>query len=208
MQPPKGTSNVISIHAPRVGSDLTTGALPSWAVYFNPRSPCGERPRRGQGLGRGVDISIHAPRVGSDRGHDLHKVRHRAFQSTLPVWGATLETGSSLVCDIFQSTLPVWGATRLVWEHWKQFMGISIHAPRVGSDRTGRPNCPSGEHFNPRSPCGERRRQDQHRPGRQIFQSTLPVWGATGFWKNTANVIPYFNPRSPCGERLRNDDKI
>ena len=66
MQPEGPLAKVISIHAPRVGSDLTTGALPSWAVYFNPRSPCGERPRRGQGLGRGVDISIHAPRVGSD----------------------------------------------------------------------------------------------------------------------------------------------
>ena len=34
------------------------------------------------------------------------------------------------------------------------------------------------------------------------FQSTLPVWGATG----QAYLIPFFNgnfnPRSPCGERL------
>ena len=81
---------------------------------------------------------------------------------------------------------------------------ISIHAPRVGSDRTGRPNCPSGEHFNPRSPCGERRRQDQHRPGRQIFQSTLPVWGATGDKLSSLDgaIISIHAPRVGSDRRL------
>ena len=166
-----------------------------------PRPLCGSDPMQPEGPLAKV-ISIHAPRVGSDRGHDLHKVRHRAFQSTLPVWGATLETGSSLVCDIFQSTLPVWGATyqqgierfwsrfqstlpvwgatRLVWEHWKQFMGISIHAPRVGSDRGQIEQPGRGHYFNPRSPCGERPSAFMPIAWRNaLFQSTLPVWGAT-----------------------------
>ena len=35
---------IISIHAPRVGSDVTTAVLMSHVLmYFNPRSPCGER---------------------------------------------------------------------------------------------------------------------------------------------------------------------
>mgnify|MGYP001273964591 CR=1 FL=1 len=34
-----------------------------------------------------------------------------------------------------------------------------------------------------------------------IFQSTLPVWGAT-YYQPTSPFRPsYFNPRSPCGER-------
>ena len=33
------------------------------------------------------------------------------FQSTLPVWGATLAKAESYSGLIFQSTLPVWGAT-------------------------------------------------------------------------------------------------
>ena len=55
------------------------------------------------------------------------------FQSTLPVWGATLGRGVSLSLDVFQSTLPVWGATN------------NGGGPTHGE-----------EHFNPRSPCGER----------------------------------------------------
>ena len=121
-----------------------------------PRPLCGSDPMQPEGPLAKV-ISIHAPRVGSDRGHDLHKVRHRAFQSTLPVWGATLETGSSLVCDIFQSTLPVWGATVGFHADSLEECLISIHAPRVGSD--GSP---------PIVPVKS-----------VAFQSTLPVWGAT-----------------------------
>ena len=56
----------------------------------------------------------------------------------------------------FQSTLPVWGATyALICDQW--FRDISIHAPRVGSDRCD---------------CGKEIVVLQ-------FQSTLPVWGAT-----------------------------
>ena len=56
----------ISIHAPRVGSDVRHGRITRRAENFNPRSPCGER-REGyfDHAGR-ADISIHAPRVGSD----------------------------------------------------------------------------------------------------------------------------------------------
>ena len=39
-----GNNNVISIHAPRAGSDLPASPLLRQADnYFNPRSPCGER---------------------------------------------------------------------------------------------------------------------------------------------------------------------
>ena len=34
----------ISIHAPRVGSDFAFGCRNPDVLYFNPRSPCGERP--------------------------------------------------------------------------------------------------------------------------------------------------------------------
>ena len=56
----------ISIHAPRVGSDLR---LPG---------------RSGAG-----SISIHAPRVGSDFSVSWRRLKKLQFQSTLPVWGAT-----------------------------------------------------------------------------------------------------------------------
>ena len=100
----------ISIHAPRVGSD-------------------------GVSLGAStlLEISIHAPRVGSDgAGPDLTVVQIK-FQSTLPVWGATVAPKSGPYSRIFQSTLPVWGATDAGLTAGPQLI-ISIHAPRVGSD--------------------------------------------------------------------------
>ena len=57
---------------------------------------------------------------------------------------------------LFQSALPVRGAT---------------------SRCTG--NAPLGD-FNPRSPCGERQLGDNGMSVPVGFQSTLPVWGATG----------------------------
>ena len=57
-------------------------------------------------------------------------------------------------------------------------------------------------YFNPRSPCGERQKlppEDRHTV---IFQSTLPVWGATIILNGAIGFLLHFNPRSPCGERL------
>ena len=155
----------ISIHAPRVGSDL-----------------CDERHK----LLREV-ISIHAPRVGSDEITSSEHVRFIEFQSTLPVWGATsLPFASRSTCARFQSTLPVWGATVKqrpgVMRHAISFHAprvgsdgkligivfreeISIHAPRVGSDHSRFHPRPPLRYFNPRSPCGERPATLRSSPG-------------------------------------------
>ena len=84
--------------------------------------------------------------------------RFEQFQSTLPVWGATESSPRTrAICYQFQSTLPVWGATSfpliatLLPLHFnprspcgerprgtrssRMVCGISIHAPRVGSDQ-------------------------------------------------------------------------
>ena len=83
----------------------------------------------------------------------------------------------------------------------KNGMKVSIHAPRAGSDVQCRPHPAPHTRFNPRSPCGER-------PGfynmdcmEGMFQSTLPVRGATPVAGRAAGGAGGFNPRSPCGER-------
>ena len=58
---------------------------------FNPRSPCGERPKILSTSVKDVPISIHAPRVGSDMDPSQMIASRFLFQSTLPVWGATIE---------------------------------------------------------------------------------------------------------------------
>ena len=146
-------------------------------------------------------ISIHAPRVGSDPTFDINRTVFPAFQSTLPVWGATF-VPNRLVWQHwisihaprvgsdrrfmkswksrlrFQSTLPVWGATPICGFD-VEVLVISIHAPRVGSDARTDFYLVHNQHFNPRSPCGERRCPRPAQPAGQEFQSTLPVWGAT-----------------------------
>mgnify|MGYP007008316671 CR=1 FL=1 len=146
---------------------------------FNPRSPCGERPR-GAALARGATT----------------------FQSTLPVRGATCGYCRQSLVPQFQSTLPVRGATtqnstRLkARKHFNprspcgerhrkvvcavQARAISIHAPRAGSDVIHvRHQVNLRKDFNPRSPCGERPRSYSRQKPSIAFQSTLPVRGAT-----------------------------
>ena len=148
---------MISIHAPRMGSDYPItitplgisafqSTLPGWGATrrhnhggqtrgdFNPRSPDGERHGAGRTARDTGIISIHAPRMGSDERCPC-RTRHPAtFQSTLPGWGATGRGAVTVEPWIgFQSTLPGWGATR----HRKTqaaLAKISIHAPRMGSD--------------------------------------------------------------------------
>ena len=58
-------------------------------------------------------------------------------------------------------------------------LDISIHAPRVGSDDLLNGALSNIDDFNPRSPCGERLVFFYIRRDKELFQSTLPVWGAT-----------------------------
>ena len=146
-------------------------------------------------------ISIHAPRVGSDHCPASDESKRKQFQSTLPVWGATAFFGAGVAeRGAFQSTLPVWGAT-IGCAIFAVERGISIHAPRVGSDELREGLQKDHHYFNPRSPCGERLPTDSQGIYNFIFQSTLPVWGATLIVPAVPIGIMYFNPRSPCGER-------
>ena len=58
-------------------------------------------------------------------------------------------------------------------------LGISIHAPLTGSDRKAVGVVPRDWYFNPRSPYGERRPTASREEAATIFQSTLPLRGAT-----------------------------
>ena len=147
------------------------------------------------------------------------------FQSTLPVWGATwwryrsecrcsdfnprspcgerqCGYGAGRPSIRFQSTLPVWGATG---RYGRIAAGgcISIHAPRVGSDRHDLRrirHCQISIHA-PRVGSDSICAANSIRTKK--FQSTLPVWGATAITFGGDRILVYFNPRSPCGERLQ-----
>ena len=101
---------MISIHAPRVGSDVVHDFILVYLKDFNPRSPCGERPL----------VKFNA--FYSDNFNPRSPCGER--RENHPNYGK---------CGRFQSTLPVWGATSAK-ERSSEPSRISIHAPRVGSD--------------------------------------------------------------------------
>ena len=168
----------ISIHAPRGGSDRKPmhGFQPR--MYFNPRSPWGERLVGYLLSSQNVKFQSTLPVGGAtfdnahylpprtdfnprspwgERHRQIVKIRTgRLFQSTLPVGGATNANAPTAGRAVFQSTLPVGGATTTL-PKIENDGGISIHAPRVGSDHN--------------TACLFR--------ANRKFQSTLPVWGAT-----------------------------
>ena len=100
----------ISIHAPRMGSDHLVQYQVNRNYYFNPRSPHGERQFTVFITFLHCYISIHAPRMGSDLSVHVLQI---AFS-------------------------------------------ISIHAPRMGSDILRVWTFGTSRNFNPRSPHGER----------------------------------------------------
>ena len=78
-------------------------------------------------------ISIHAPRTGSDETFRSAGRSTAPFQSTLPARGATRRAHARNGGKQFQSTLPARGAPPR-GGRTRRRNGISIHAPRTGSD--------------------------------------------------------------------------
>ena len=156
---------------------------------------------------------------------------HNLFQSTLPVRGATYTAPDNSLFIEISIHAPRAGSDKICKFKIQYLFVISIHAPRAGSDVRAKEQLFILMNFNPRSPCGERRYNsfqiistikisihapragsdmcaDDIRELEDIFQSTLPVRGATPSEPSPFAPNSYFNPRSPCGERPENEDYI
>ena len=147
-----------------------------------------------------VGISIHAPRVGRDDTRVGHKTNGNNFNPRAPCGARRYTPYCCFTQNKFQSTRPVWGATVLTLGRTDDFV-ISIHAPRVGRDVLHRPELAGPSDFNPRAPCGARQEKTYTFNQKKVFQSTRPVWGATGSITELNGVMVDFNPRAPCGAR-------
>ena len=148
-------TTIISIHAPRAGSDgyIRQFAIRSAISIHAPRAGSDPEARYSQSLS--ADISIHAPRAGSD-----------FFLSLF------------LFFNYISIHAPRAGSDNSRFLRTRNCK-ISIHAPRAGSDLGAACHAPAGGNFNPRSPCGERRGAHSKTFALALFQSTLPVRGAT-----------------------------
>ena len=147
----------ISIHAPLTGSDPSAVSPHFMRSYFNPRSPYGERPFR---FGWSFPAGYFNPR--SPYGERLMVSTSlwsaEVFQSTLPLRGATIVQLQFLPCFIISIHAPLTGSDFRNLSD-RRSDGISIHAPLTGSDLCSISSSKSG--------C--------------LFQSTLPLRGATSF---------------------------
>ena len=123
-------------------------------------------------------ISIHAPREGSDQNRREHEGGAGAFQSTLPVRGATHRLGELLILPAISIHAPREGSDHGLAPATSGG-GISIHAPREGSDPPTWWRCGTGDGFQSTLPVRGATRPTGQGPGGKQFQSTLPVRGAT-----------------------------
>ncbi len=170
--------HIISIHAPRTGSDFALSTAAEIPAYFNPRSPHGERRAKPSGIS--VGLSYFNPRSPHGERHLVifDKMSAGQFQSTLPARGAT---GCSLT-----------------------FVSIKTHFnPRSphGERLFFRLNISNIEYFNPRSPHGERRCFGAITAVRDSISIHAPRTGSDDNWLRGNALKGDFNPRSPHGER-------
>ena len=156
-RPPVGGAEA-STHAPLAGSDPLRLFPPNSRASFNPRSPCGERhPKRGHSSALWC-ASTHAPLAGSDiitpaQGFTFYASTHAPLAGSDDVLHVFVA-----MCSQLQPTLPLRGATR---RHGIGHVVLELQPtlPLRGATTCWRSSAPTASCFNPRSPCGERRRR-------------------------------------------------
>ena len=147
-------------------------------------------------------ISIHVPRVEDDFTVSEWMSSSNVFQSTSPVWRTTVEFARNyLIGKKFNPRPPCGG--RPAFEvtgldnytisihvprveddaaaiEGRRYIGIiSIHVPRVEDDESQKTKKRKVINFNPRPPCGGRRKRARQYNRAGEFQSTSPVWRTT-----------------------------
>ena len=161
--------------------------------------------------------------MGRDGIRHLLRACRFLFQSTRPVWGAT-------ICRIwttssrrnFNPRAPC-GARPYGIPLEIQLNGISIHAPRVGRDLYGQASVAGciisihaprvgrdtnlvnaqkrGDNFNPRAPCGARLQAVSRFHPAFSISIHAPRVGRDSSGQRDNSLSDNFNPRAPCGAR-------
>ena len=199
----KGAARVvhlISIHAPRGGSDCCRAFRLLYFGHFNPRSPWGERLIT---FGLAVSssmISIHAPRGGSDSALVAGSNLPFYFNPRSP-WGERRVMPCRATHQFDFNPRSPWGERPPDRLLTLVVAVISIHAPRGGSDIA---------FFG----LGHRQNISIHAPRGGSDSETLlepiynclisihaPRGGSDASASTPCDSNSYFNPRSPWGER-------
>ena len=234
----------ISIHAPLTGSDYPKTKKPTKDSNFNPRSPyggatCTSLPRRPGFPGfqstlplRGATsstraagwknlISIHAPLTGSDPRAMPDTPQITDFNPRSPYGERQYHLGYNDKPEYFNPRSP-YGERQNSNTNKQTQENFNPRSPYGERQQAKEPDLKSAD-FNPRSPYGERLSGFISSAVWALFQSTLPLRGATNLGRFSANSSTFqstlplrgatsasrpflrktenFNPRSPYGER-------
>ena len=168
--------------------------LPAWGAtssavrtqfgveYFNPRSPRGERRRSPIAVLTALDISIHAPRVGSDIAA-MALLQGQCISIHAPRVGSdAIASAIALAANYFNPRSPR-GERQLRNVGGIDARNFNPRSPRGERHDVAHVDVRAERHFNPRSPRGERRSTSVILASPPAFQSTLPAWGATPWYK-------------------------
>ena len=145
---------------------------------FNPHSPCGERPYPITDTLSQNRISIHTPLAGSDQQWKPETRKAYRFQSTLPLRGATGLPRDAYHLRRISIHTPLAGSDRIAGDVLVERLDISIHTPLAGSDRRCRAVCRLRRNFNPHSPCGERPAESGRLRGGLLISIHTPLAGS------------------------------
>ena len=178
----------ISIHAPRTGSDQSQSRQPPAASNFNPRSPHGERLLLFRALWRAhIDFNPRSPH-GERPTLPTAPTSLPNFNPRSPHGERRRNAAESRGRHAFQSTLPARGATAAIRQQEKDAQFQST-LPARGATR----RCADYRVVRRISIHAPRTGSDNKSPGQKevriIFQSTLPARGAT---KLTAYQRPWW----------------
>ena len=118
---------------PPHGERLNPARMPMRFVKFLSTPPAWGATISAEEFNDAIMISIHAPRMGSDSSPDPVDLPHSHFYPRPPHGERQLSDEIAQAILKFLSTPPAWGATKSLRQTGTAY-GISIHAPRMGSD--------------------------------------------------------------------------
>ena len=164
--PPLNTHQAVSIHAPRAGGDVSAMPVMPVAIAWFQSTP----PVRGATCGAHVETTHDRdpfqstpPVRGATPAADTDTHRVPGFNPRPPCGGRLKRHVAAHANHEFQSTPPVRGATCRRYLCHAGGNQVSIHAPRAGGDCVRvSVHVVSPRGFNPRPPCGGRRRRAPH----------------------------------------------
>ena len=103
-------------------------------------------------------ISTHAPLAGRDTSRAITVYASTLFQPTRPLRGATFSSHAAMSSERISTHAPLAGRDREVADDPSPF-SISTHAPLAGRDLFLLLLAYISLYFNPRAPCGARRKR-------------------------------------------------